>query len=232
MIKALFFDWGNTFVSSFGERQKKEAEDLLKLFGLDWESFYPYWRDLYYLRSLGRIKTDEEMSKWCQRLLQRDDFNLEKIIQLNLESHLIPQENIEVVKELKNNYKVGLISNNVQEWIEQVLKKYGIEKLFDGLFVSSEIEVRKPDARIFYAAIKEFSVKPRESIFISDEISDDLVGAKGCGMKIIWLNHDLETEWNAWDKKVLEIVQPEGIIKNLKEVVSLINKISKMSIRN
>ena len=221
MIKAIFFDWGNTFCRSFPDVQEKKVEVLLKPFGFNWKSFYPYWRSLYYLRSLGRIKSDDEMEVWCKRILQREDFPMKEILTLNIDSYYLPAENIKVVNELKRSYKVGVIANGVKEWIEQVIKKYKIETLFDGLFVSSEIGVRKPDARIFYIALKEFSVKPKETVFVSDELGDDLVGAKGCGMKIIWLYQGIE-------KEILEIVQPDGIIKNLKEAIPIINKISKL----
>ncbi len=60
MLKAIFFDWGSTFVSEFKE-VRKEIENLLEPHGLSWESFFPYWRNFYYLRSKGNIRNDEEM---------------------------------------------------------------------------------------------------------------------------------------------------------------------------
>ena len=195
MLKAIFFDWGSTFVNEFKE-VRKEIENLLGPHGLSWESFFPYWGNFYYLRSKGNIKSDEEMFLQLKRVLQKETLPVEKIRDLIIDSEIIPNENIKIVKELKRNYKVGVISNNIKEWMEKVLVKYKIESLFDSIVISSEVGVGKPDARIFYIALNSLSVKPEETVFISDEIGDDLVGARGCGMKTIWLDRSSENKWN------------------------------------
>jgi epoxide hydrolase-like predicted phosphatase len=229
MIKAIFFDWGHTFTSTGFIDAKEQVDELLKSYNSSWDEFYPYWKNLYILRSQGAIKSNTEMGRQLKIMLKKD-IPFDKITDLIIDSHIIPQENIEVIKELKKNYKVGLLTNNIKEFIDRVLKNYKIEDLFDAVIVSSEIGARKPDARIFFIALKKLSIKPEESIFVSDELSEDLIGAKGCGMKTVWLDSGVENEWikKEWiesEREIGKLFPPDATIKNLQEVPSLIEKI-------
>lgn len=222
MIKAIFFDWGHTFTSSGFVEAKEKVNDLLKPHNLTWDDFYSYFRNLYLLRSSGKIKSDREMFNWLGKILRKENLPFKEIGEAITDSQIIPHENIEIVKEIKKNYKVGLLTNNVQEWVEKVLKNYKIEDLFDAVIVSSRVGTRKPGAQIFYFALKSLSVKPEETIFVSDELSEDLIGAKGCGIKTIWLDDGLENEWKQKERKIAELFKPDAIIKNLKESLSAI----------
>jgi HAD superfamily hydrolase (TIGR01509 family) len=220
MIKAIFFDWGYTFVSSFKDREKK-INKVLKPFGLDWQKFHLIWRQFYILRSAGRIKTDKDFENYIKRVSQKE-IPVKKIIEIMIESQVVLKDDVELVKNLKKKYKVGILSNYVEGWLRKVLKNYGIENLFDILIISSTIGERKPNALIYYEALKRLSVRPEETVFIADEISEDLVAASGLGIKTIWLNANHKSPWNKNDKKTSKIYKPDAIIKNLKEVISVI----------
>ena len=102
------------------------------------------------------------------------------------------------------------------------MKNYGLEDLFDALIVSSKVGTRKPEAEIYYFALKALSVNPEETVFVSDELSEDLIGAKGCGIRTIWLDTEIENEWRRKERKIAKIFQPDATIKNLKEIISII----------
>ncbi len=220
MIKAIFLDWGHVFTKGFKDRVL-QINNLLKPLGLDQEEFEPYWRQFYILRSAGKIKNDRDFEVSIQKATGKE-IPVEKIIDIRIASHLIPKEHIEIIKNLKKEYKVGILSNNVKEWVDRVLKNYQIENLFDVVIVSSKIGVRKPNAFIYYEALKRLSVKPEEAVFIADEVAEDLVAAGGLGMKTIWLQTDYTGWWREIDKRVLEIYQPDATIENLKELISII----------
>lgn len=220
MIKAIFFDLGHTLTKEVNIRKK--IETLLKHYNLSWKKFYPYWKNFYYLRSTGKLSSDKEMFLLLEKVLERKNIPFQKIRDIIIfESHIIPKENIEIVKEIKKNYKVGLITNFVYEWIKKVFKIEKIDDLFDIVIASSKTKVRKPSAEMLYIALKSFLIKPNEAIFVSDDLCGDLICAKGCGIKTIWLTN------NKQKKKQSEIVKlfpPDAIIKNLTEVVSVIKK--------
>lgn len=225
MIKAIFFDWGYTFVNCSKDREKK-INKVLKPLGLDWQKFHHLWRQFYILRSAGKIKTDKDFENYIKRVSQRE-IPVKKIIEIMIESQIVLKENIELVKNLKKKYRVGILSNYVEGWLRKVLKNYGIENLFDVLIISSTIGERKPNAKIYYEALKRLSVRPEETAFIADEISEDLVAASGLGIKTIWLDANYKSPWTKDDKKVLRIYKPDAVIKNLREVISAIKTLDR-----
>ena len=204
----------------YGERKINKT---LKPLGLNWQDFRFTFRKFYILRSAGKIKNDKEFESTIQRVIQKR-VPVKEILKISIESQIIPKEHIEIIKKLKKDYKVGILSNNVQEWIVQVLKNYKIEDLFDAVIVSSKVGARKPDALIYFEALKRLSVKPKESVFIADEVSEDLVPATGLGMKTIWLKVKEKGWWRENDEKVLRIYQPDATIKNLREAIAIIKK--------
>ncbi len=234
-IKAIYFDWGGTFVNQFKDITL-EADKLLKPFDLKWETVFPEFFNLYLLRSKGNLKNDEKMSLQLKRIIQKD-IPVKKIIDLYNSAIIIPKEHIELVKELKESYKVGIISNGVQEWIDKLQRANKIENLFDSVIVSSKVGVRKPDAEIYYVALRSLNVKPEESIFISDELCDDLIGAKGCGIKTIWylptIQHDRKKKVglkkvNLYKKeqKIAKLFKPDFVIRDLKEILVILSTLS------
>lgn len=220
MIKAIFFDWGNTFAKSV-EVNKNEADKVLAPFGLSWKKFKPMWQQSYLLRSRGEIKDDEELENFIRKETGKK-VPVKEIVRMIIKGHEIPKENIEMVIKLKKSYKVGILSNNAKEWVVEVLKRCQIEDLFDSVTISSEVCSRKPDPIIYFEALKSLAVKPDEAIFIADELSEDLVVASGLGMRTIWLKR---ADWkNGCDEKIMEIYKPDAIIENLPEAELAINK--------
>ena len=224
MIKAVFLDWGHTFTKSGFIDTKANIDGLLKPFNLDWKSFYPFWRGIYILRSSNQIKSDKEMARWLRNVTGKEELPFEKLLDILIGKHIIPQENIETVRKLRKDYKVGILSNNVKEWIERNLHKHHIEDLFDAVIVSDEVGARKPNAMIYAAALKAFFVKPEETVFVADETAEDLVGAKGCGMKTIWLDTGIEAEWSKKDREMAGLFPPDAIVKKLPEIVPIIKR--------
>jgi putative hydrolase of the HAD superfamily len=223
MLKALFFDLGRTLTKEVNISKKIEA--LLKPYDLDWERFYPYWKNFYFLRSAGKIANDKEMFLLLEKVLGRKNIPFRKIRDIIIfESHIILKENIKIIKELKRKYKVGLITNFVYEWIEKILKTERIHNLFDLILVSSKIGVRKPNAGIFYIALRQFSIRPDEAVFVSDDLCSDLTCAKGCGIKTIWLDKGIKNRWGKQERKIAELFPPDAIIKNLKEITSILKR--------
>lgn len=220
MIKAIFFDWGDT-LASYKKDLEKEMDRVLASYGLRWKNIFPYWKNFYYLRSKGDIKSDEEMFLQLSRVIQKN-IPLKRIRDIRADSFIVPKEKIKIVKKLKKNYKIGILSNGVKGWIEKGLKKYKIKNLFDSIIISSEIGVRKPDAEIYYAALKSLSIKPEETIFVSDELCDDLVAAKGCGIKTIWYLPDPKNKLKIKENKIAKLFPPDIVIKDLKEIISLV----------
>ena len=98
------------------------------------------------------------------------------------------QTTLATLKQLKEmGIGVGLISN-WNHTAKDVLTKNEILPLLDHVVISSELEIEKPDERIFQHAFKLSSVSPEKSLYIGDNYYDDVVGSRKVGMDSILIN--------------------------------------------
>lgn len=50
------------------------------------------------------------------------------------------------------------------------------------------MKIAEPDARIFQVALERLQCRANEAVMIGDACQNDIVGARGAGMRAIWLN--------------------------------------------
>jgi len=88
-------------------------------------------------------------------------------------------------------YAVGLISNTGRTWgmfLRKIQDRLGIGKYFDARIFSDEVRVRKPEPRIFKEALSTMGLPPGRVVHVGDDVTADIAGAKGHGMRAIWFN--------------------------------------------
>jgi putative hydrolase of the HAD superfamily len=52
---------------------------------------------------------------------------------------------------------------------------------------STLVGCKKPDPRIFQAALDALRASPAEAVFVGDSLRRDMAGARGMGMRHVWL---------------------------------------------
>jgi epoxide hydrolase-like predicted phosphatase len=72
------------------------------------------------------------------------------------------------IKELKQDYAIGLISNIASNWIRESFLTAEEQERFDEMILSYEVGMTKPDPRIFMLACERLRVSPEEAVFIDD----------------------------------------------------------------
>ncbi|MDD5511192.1 MAG: HAD-IA family hydrolase [Dehalococcoidales bacterium] len=99
------------------------------------------------------------------------------------------------MKTLKNNgFILGLITSMKKE-INLIAGQLGLEPYLDFTITSSDIRVPKPKPPVFLAALERASVRAAEAIYVGDQYSTDVVGAKGVGISPMLLDrYDLFPE--------------------------------------
>jgi len=86
----------------------------------------------------------------------------------------LPEERLKLIKKLKNNHAIYLLSNTNAIHIDAFKKQLGNKKwlafceLFDKMYLSHELGLRKPDVKIFEYILKEQKLKAEEVFFIDD----------------------------------------------------------------
>jgi putative hydrolase of the HAD superfamily len=100
----------------------------------------------------------------------------------------IPPARIELVKALRQRYRLLLLSNtnaiHVPAFHAIIAQENGIrdfKDLFEGAYYSCEIGLRKPDAEAFHFALQQHGTAPERTLFIDDSIQH-VVGARNAGL--------------------------------------------------
>ena len=83
---------------------------------------------------------------------------------------------------------LGLLTNGIAVVQRSRIAVAGIEVFFQGIFVSEEIGVSKPDPAIFHLAARELHVAPYELLCVGDSPSSDIRGGHAAGMATCWVN--------------------------------------------
>jgi putative hydrolase of the HAD superfamily len=86
---------------------------------------------------------------------------------------------------LSNNFRLALISDAQWVFAEPEMAMLGLDGFFEARLLSSRFGYKKPDTRLFSQAVEQLGVTPAESVYIGDNPSKDLVGAKKAGIQCI-----------------------------------------------
>ncbi len=92
------------------------------------------------------------------------------------------------LKALKNAGKgVYLISNAQSCFTMKELEKLDILRYFDGIAISSDIGYKKPSKEIFEIAFRKFGIKREDTLFVGNDLNDDILGAKNFGVDYFYI---------------------------------------------
>jgi len=130
----------------------------------------------------------------------------------------------EVLRELKQRYKLGIITNTVtsrERHVRMALRRIGLEQYFDIVLTSVDIGCNKPDEKIFLQALEALKVRPEEAVMVGNRISTDILGANKVGMKTVLF------KWNERypEEAKSPLEQPTRIISSLKELPKVLSDI-------
>jgi putative hydrolase of the HAD superfamily len=88
---------------------------------------------------------------------------------------------------LKDKYRLGVISNGlaIKQW--EKLIGLGIHHLFDVVATSEELGFEKPQKEIFLFAVEKLGLSPAECMIVGDRLDTDILGGNIAGMKTVHL---------------------------------------------
>lgn len=84
----------------------------------------------------------------------------------------------------KSGVKLGIISN-WDERLRLLLNRFDLERWFDVVVISCEVEFTKPDPRIFACAARQLEIEPRHIVHVGDSIEMDAQGAINAGFQAV-----------------------------------------------
>lgn len=103
------------------------------------------------------------------------------------DEHHLPFEGIEAILDhLRRDYRLAVVANQPPECRNSLVRR-NLAPYFDVIAISEEIDLAKPDPRIFEWALREASIDPARAIMIGDRRDNDIAPAKALGMRTVWL---------------------------------------------
>lgn len=189
MIKNIIFDMGNVLLDYNPEIplnkfcQSNEAKDIIRreLFGSN------EWVQL----DLGNITVEQAYNSISSRIPEKYHSELKECI-YKWDICMVPLEGAkEFLQYVKTNeYKIFILSNAHKSFYEYFPRAIDLN-IFDGVVVSADIHIVKPDIRIYEHMLKAYNLKPEECLFIDDR-ADNVNGAKTAGINAIQFNGDFK----------------------------------------
>lgn len=101
----------------------------------------------------------------------------------------IPAGHVRFLQQVHAVYAVALVSNfDHGLTARRIVERDGAAPFFHQVIISDEHGWRKPHARIFTDTLALLHAEPTQALFVGDSVDDDVIGAKGVGMDIAWVN--------------------------------------------
>ena len=95
-------------------------------------------------------------------------------------------ESAAMLSRLRERYRIGIVSNFYGN-LQAVLEETGLAPSVAVAVDSTLAGCKKPDPRIFQAALDALGASPRDAVFVGDSLRRDMTGARGMGMRHVWL---------------------------------------------
>jgi Fanconi anemia group M protein len=174
----LVFDYGGVIskygslkeIFNFKEKPKEEFEKWLN-------DTHSAWK----LADIGKIDFNEFLKISSQKL--NEDFEKHKIEVFN-KIKILNEEILNILEELKKKgYKLAILSNNPKGVLDEIIKEYHFEKIFDKIIISGELGVKKPQKEIFEKTTEILKTK-KENILFFDDKEKNIYAAKSFGWNV------------------------------------------------
>ncbi len=91
-----------------------------------------------------------------------------------------------LLSRLRDRYRIGIVSNFYGN-LQAVLDEAGLTPSIGAAVDSTIAGVKKPDPKIFLAALDALRASPAEAVFVGDSLRRDMAGARDLGMRHVWL---------------------------------------------
>ena len=144
-----------------------------------------------------------------------DEFNLEYQYRLG-DKVFFCDNGLETVQSLKGKIKQYAVTNGTFVAQNRKLSQSGLDKIFDGIFISDKVGFEKPAIEFFQAVQNEIgNFNHNEVMIIGDSLTSDMRGGNNADILCCWYNpNNLENKNN---------VKIDFEIKDISEILNILN---------
>jgi glucose-1-phosphatase len=169
-IKAVLWDMGGVILRTEDSSLRKKWADILNVD----EKLLPklvFDNEKAQEATVGLI-TDNELWGWINNQFglspeEGAQFRKDFFAGDNMDWELLRQ-----IQSLRSQCKTGLLSNAWMDAQQSLGMKYPGWDVFDFIFFSSEIHLKKPDPKIYQYVTDFIKIMPEETIFVDDQLDN------------------------------------------------------------
>lgn len=122
----------------------------------------------------------------------------------------------------RRGLRVGVLSNapsNLTEFLERL----EIAEHLDFTVISAVEGVKKPDRRIFEAALSRAGVAPEEALHVGDMYVEDILGGRGAGVRALLIERGHQSLFPSYRESEGRELDEEHVVSDLRQVLDRIS---------
>lgn len=185
MLKGIFFDFDGV-ITMEKQGTPPMIAYIAETTGLPRETVEKAYRKHNRALLMGEVTHPDMWQQFCEELETQIDYDILTGAFLNI---TLDQAVVGYIRELKQKYLIGMITDNKVDRIETILKEKGLEELFDVVVISAQVHCGKTDERIFAEALKRSGLEPGECVFI-DNTAQNLEIPRKMGFRTVYFDDE------------------------------------------
>lgn len=183
MLKAVIFDVGGVLIRTHSRVGRERWARRFELDPWQFESFI-FGGESGRAAQLGQ-KTEQAHWQWLGAHFKLSEAELAEMRRDFFAGDALNEPLLAYIRRLKQGgYRLGLLSNFGDGARRLWREEYPFIDYFEGVVISAEVGLMKPDPRIYYLAAESLAVEPAEALFV-DDFSENVTGARAVGMRAI-----------------------------------------------
>lgn len=183
MVKAVIFDVGGVLIRTQNRLGREKWAAKLGMDSWDFENFV-FRSDSGRQSELGQ-KSVAEHWQWLGQHFGLAESQLTEMRRGFFAGDVLNEPLVAHVRRLRRaGFPTGLLSNFGDNARRLWAETYPFITLFDGVIISSEVGIMKPDPQIYQLAADSVGTMPEDILFI-DDFAENTAGASAVGMQTV-----------------------------------------------
>jgi FMN phosphatase YigB (HAD superfamily) len=243
LVQGIIFDFDNTLA-----QLRRPIEELMREGAITAEQYMrstgmedlpdPFWESIVEARIFAQTKSDDEQEEHISDdalsfLLQFFGYPASKmdpdVLRRTVDLFYAPEMSawrampgaIEVLKQLSDEgYKIAIIANySCDRTFQRIVDYTGLRPYLDFCLCSASVEWRKPGRDIYDIVLKRWDVEPYELVCVGDSLKHDIAGGLDLGAQTVHCRMIPLAE----DQRIVDTVQPDAVIDDLRQLPALVH---------
>lgn len=224
--EVIIFDADETLFD-FKKSEKYALKNTMIEFGIDYDENYHLkvykdintliWKEFESGLIIQRDLNIERFKRLLSKLnIKFDEVKFAKSYVKHLScASFLYDDSMALIESLHKDYRLIIITNGLKDVQDNRIRKSVIGKYFEDVVISDEIEVSKPDPKIFQHALKNINHTDKTKVLmVGDSLTSDIQGGIRFGIDTCWFNSNKIINKGA--------IKPTYEITNLMELKNIV----------